>query len=181
MGTEMYITRIAVWLLVLVAPLTFGEGGKTLELSWEELIPEGYTIQTLEEQIDFDQYQLDSLSDEDPEAQRLYNDMKQLLANAPVVEQLAGVNVKIAGFVVPLEMEADRILSFLLVPYYGACIHTPPPPSNQIVFVETQGGFELSNPSDPVYVTGTMMIEHQESDLGSAGYTLYAGGIEPYL
>lgn len=168
-------------LLVFMAPLAFADGGNTLELSWDQLIPKGYTIQTLKEQIDYDQYNLGSLSDEDPEAQRLYDDMKQLLANAPVVEELAGVNVKIAGFVVPLEMDVDRVVSFLLVPYYGACIHTPPPPSNQIVYVETQGGFELGNSSDPVYVTGTLMIEHQESELGSAGYTLYAGSIEPYL
>lgn len=171
----------ALWLLALFAPLVFGDSRGALELRWDQLIPDGYTVQSLREQIDFDQYNLNSLSDEDPEAQRLYSDMRQLLANAPVVEELAGVNAKIAGFVVPLDMDEERILSFLLVPYYGACIHTPPPPSNQIVFVETQGGFELDNPSDPVYVTGTLMIEREESELGSAGYTLYAGAIEPYL
>lgn len=175
------IVRKLVCLLSLIAPLAFGAGPDTLELNWDDLIPSGYSVQSLREQIDYDQYNLSSLSDEDPEAQRLYSDMQALLANAPVVDDFDGVNVKLAGFVVPLDMDEDRVLNFLLVPYYGACIHTPPPPSNQIVFVETQGGFKLDEPTDPVYVTGTMMIEHQASDLGSAGYTLYAGQIEPYL
>lgn len=151
------------------------------EIQWEDLMPAGFTYKSLRDQIDYSQYDLSSLSDDDPEAQRLYSDMTQLLANAPVVDALAGAHIKLAGFVVPLEMDGDSVYSFLLVPYYGACIHTPPPPSNQIVFVQTQGGYEMGPIDEPVYVSGTLMVEAHQSELGSSGYTLYAGSIDPYL
>lgn len=151
------------------------------EIQWDDLMPANFSYKTLRDQIDFSQYDLSSLSDDDPEAQRLYSDMTQALASAPVVDALGGAHIKLAGFVVPLEMDGDSVYSFLLVPYYGACIHTPPPPSNQIVFVQTQGGYEMGPMDEPVYVSGTLMIEAQQSELGSSGYTLYAGRIDPYL
>lgn len=153
----------------------------TVELRWADLIPEGFQAATLTESLNLDQYNLSSLSDDDPEAQRLYNDMVQLYANAPVVDRYDGSVVRIPGFVVPLELDEDRVLSFLLVPYFGACIHTPPPPSNQIVYVETSGQFKAPALDDPVYVTGRLRVEHQESDLGSAGYTIQAAELESFL
>ncbi len=165
---------------MLIAANSWGAGGP-VELRWDDLVPADFSFQSLREQIDYSQYDLDSLSDENAEAQRLYEDMTQLLANTPVVEQFDGVNVELSGFVVPLEMDEDQVLSFLLVPYFGACIHTPPPPSNQIVYVESQVGFELRSLDEPMTVTGTLMIERRESDVGSAGYTLYAGQVRPFL
>ncbi len=167
--------------LLLASVAVTVQAREATEIQWEDLMPADFTYKTLRDQIDYSQYDLSSLSDDDPEAQRLYSDMTQLLANAPVVDALDGTYVKLAGFVVPLEMDGDVVHSFLLVPYYGACIHTPPPPSNQIVFVQTQGGVAMRPMVEPVYVSGTLMIEAQQSDLGSSGYTLYAGDIEPYL
>lgn len=152
-----------------------------VELNWKDLIPEGFTAASLTEQLDLDQYGLSSLSDDDPEAQRLYNDMVQLYANAPVVDQYDGVVVRIPGFVVPLELDEDRLFGFLLVPYFGACIHTPPPPSNQIVYVEADGQFTAPALDEPVYVTGRLRVEHQDSELGSAGYTIAASAMESFL
>jgi hypothetical protein len=167
--------------LLLASLALIAQARDATEIRWDDLMPADFTYKSLREQIDFSQYDLSSLSDDDPEAQRLYTDMTQILANAPVVDALAGANIKLAGFVVPLEMDGDAVYSFLLVPYYGACIHTPPPPSNQIVFVQTQGGYQMGPMDEPVYVSGTLMVEAQQSELGSSGYTLYAGHIEPYL
>ncbi|WP_028670224.1 DUF3299 domain-containing protein [Saccharospirillum impatiens] len=173
------------WLILsalLLAGVAFtAQAREAVDIQWDDLMPADFTYKSLRDQIDYSQYDLSSLSDDDPEAQRLYSDMTQLLANAPVVDALAGANVRLAGFVVPLEMDGDSVYSFLLVPYYGACIHTPPPPSNQIVFVQTQGGYEMGPMDEPVYVSGTLMVEAQQSELGSSGYTLYAGRIDPYL
>lgn len=167
--------------LLLISLTATVQAREATELQWEDLMPANFSYKSLRDQIDYSQYDLSSLSDDDPEAQRLYSDMTQLLANAPVVDALGGAHIKLAGFVVPLEMDGDAVYSFLLVPYYGACIHTPPPPSNQIVFVQTQGGYRMGPMDEPVYVSGTLMIEAQQSELGSSGYTLYAGNIEPYL
>ena len=73
-----------------------------------------------------------------------------------VVAELDGKRVTIGGYVVPLDFEATTIKEFLLVPFVGACIHVPPPPSNQIVYVKAENGFEIGSMFDPVTVTGTM-------------------------
>lgn len=166
---------------LLFSTALWAEGRPTQELQWGQLIPPGFSYADLAAEIEPASAPLSSLADDDPEAQRLYQDMRQVLADAPVVEAYDGRSVKIAGFVVPLEQDEDRVLSFLLVPYFGACIHTPPPPANQIIHVETQGGFDTPGLDEPVYVTGTLRVERHQSDLGSAGYTLYAGSMTPYL
>lgn len=64
---------------------------------------------------------------------------KQDMPNAPVVKALDGQNIRLPGYIVPLEVsEEGRTTEFLLVPYFGACIHVPPPPSNQIVHVKAK-------------------------------------------
>jgi len=83
--------------------------------------------------------------------------------------------------VVPVEADAKETTRFLLVPYYGACIHVPPPPANQTVYVITEAG-KGTRPElfDVVWVTGTMSVKRIENDVAEAGYTLYASRIEPY-
>lgn len=177
MSMRQFLSGLVGFLIMATSAMADG----AVELRWADLIPEGFNATSLTEELDLDQYNLASLSDDDPEAQRLYNDMVQLFANAPVVDQYDGTVVRIPGFVVPLELDEDRVLSFLLVPYFGACIHTPPPPSNQIVYVETDGQFRAPALDDPVYVTGRLRVEHQDSDLGSAGYTIQAANLESFL
>jgi hypothetical protein len=85
------------------------------------------------------------------------------------------------GFVVPLEGDGQVVNEFLLVPYYGACIHVPPPPANQIVYVKAQGrNVQVRRLFDTVWVTGVMKVEHTASDLGESGYTLNALDVAPY-
>src|SRR4029453_11969102 len=69
---------------------------------------------------------------------------------APVVESLGGKRVHIGGYVVPLSFEATRVTDFLLVPFVGACIHVPPPPANQIIYVKINQGFDVQGTFDPV-------------------------------
>ncbi|AJQ96971.1 DUF3299 domain-containing protein [Gynuella sunshinyii] len=150
------------------------------EVSWDDLIPADFDLSALENKI-LQKYDINKLSDESSDARKLYQELQDASKNAPVVKELDGDMIKIPGFVVPLDMTEDKIRTFLLVPYYGACIHTPPPPSNQIIFVDTQEAFKLGNTFDPVWVSGMVQVQTQDSDLGTAGYTVYAQKIEPYL
>ena len=146
------------------------------EIDWDALIPEDWRPETL-----FNDYDIANLSDDDPRAQQLLDKLKTLWDDAPVVPALEGRRVKLPGFVVPLEMDAEKIDEFLLVPYYGACIHVPPPPANQTVHVVTledrafKGGL-----FDVVWVTGTMRVERSSSDLAVAGYRLEEASVVPY-
>lgn len=98
-----------------------------------------------------------------------------------VVPEMDGRSGRIPGFVVPLKTTQDmRILEFFLVPYYGACIHVPPPPPNQIIHVKYKKGFKLEALYDPVWIEGTLKIEKTENDIASSSYSIVAENVSPY-
>lgn len=98
-----------------------------------------------------------------------------------VVPEMDGVSGRIPGFVVPLKTTNDmRILEFFLVPYYGACIHVPPPPPNQIIHVRYEEGFTLEALYDPVWIEGTLVVEKTENDIARSSYSLVADKVAPY-
>ena len=148
------------------------------ELEWEELMPEGWD--PLAELDALTGGDLQDLSDNSVQAIELFNAYQEAVRSAPVVRELDGQKVRLPGFVVPLDFEGTETSEFLLVPYFGACIHVPPPPSNQIVYVTTVAGYPLQELFDPVWVTGEIRTEAHLNDVGAAGYTLQATIIEPY-
>ncbi|WP_339481509.1 MULTISPECIES: DUF3299 domain-containing protein [unclassified Pseudomonas] len=106
---------------------------------------------------------------------------KQDLPNAPVVKALDGQQIRLPGYIVPLEVsEEGRTTDFLLVPYFGACIHVPPPPSNQIVHVKSEIGVKLDELYQPYWVEGPMQVKPSTSDLADAGYQMEAEKIYVY-
>ncbi|HEY1365176.1 MAG TPA: DUF3299 domain-containing protein [Xanthobacteraceae bacterium] len=97
---------------------------------------------------------------------------------APVVTDLDGKRVRIGGYVVSLDFDATKVKEFLLVPFVGACIHVPPPPANQIVYVKSDQGFDVSGMFEPVWVTGTLKVTTAFTGLAEASYTLEAEKVE---
>ncbi len=153
-----------------------GDMADGIELSWDDLIPADWQPETLMEE-----YDAENLSDDDPRALELMDKLKALWAEAPVVEALDGRQVRLPGFVVPLEIDANNIREFLLVPYFGACIHVPPPPANQTILVTTPddrpypGGL-----FDTVWVEGRMRVEPFSDELGDAGYRIEDAQVSLY-
>ena len=97
------------------------------------------------------------------------------------LKALDGKLVKIPGFIVPLEDYEEEGAEFLLVPYFGACVHTPPPPPNQMVFVRMEGNKKLKfGWWDPVWMEGTLKIEHYDSPYGAVGFQLVGTKTSPY-
>lgn len=102
--------------------------------------------------------------------------------------ELDGAQIKIPGYVIPLEFDGNQTVEFLLVPYVGACIHTPPPPANQIIHVRSQTGFSTVDLFTPVWVTGELLIEQSQQSVGlsdgvagfAVGYALKADEIVEY-
>lgn len=101
---------------------------------------------------------------------------------------LDGQTVRLPGYVLPLEITGKKVTEFLLVPWVGACIHTPPPPPNQIVHVKADAPFEVTSLFAPVWVTGRLSAGAIKRELtlldGSSdidiGYTVRASRIEPF-
>lgn len=97
------------------------------------------------------------------------------------LKKLDGKLVRIPGFVVPLDDFQEDGAEFLLVPYYGACVHTPPPPPNQIVMVEMAGRKSIKlNLFDAIWMSGRLKIASIESPYGTVGYQLEGTKVEPY-
>jgi uncharacterized protein len=165
---------------------TVSAGNKTVsevrELDWEDLIPEGYRPEKFLEEFSELFEEVLHLEDHDPLVEALMLKFKTFLDAAPVVPELDGVLARLPGFVVPLEGDGEMIFEFLLVPYYGACIHEPPPPANQIVHViiEKGKGLVLKGLMEAVHVTGTLRVQHSSSELAAAGYTLHPTEIVHY-
>jgi hypothetical protein len=115
-----------------------------------------------------------------PEGSWMSSGVQQPDSSSPpaVVNELNGQRVRIGGYVVPLDFDATKIKEFLLVPFVGACIHVPPPPPNQIIYVTAADGFELKGQFDPVYVTGTLKTAPQFTGLAVTGYKLDADRVE---
>lgn len=157
-----------------------GEDGY-VEMDWDELLPPNFSFEPWLDELNLEDYNIAELDDNDPEAQRLYADLKELLADVPSSMELDGVNGRLPGFAVPIEFDGNKVYSFLLVPYFGACIHTPPPPANQMVYVEYEKGFELPSLYEPVIIEGAFDVAtHVADGLGTAGYSMMADKVTLY-
>ncbi|WP_425452326.1 DUF3299 domain-containing protein [Stutzerimonas urumqiensis] len=161
---------LALWLMPLVALQA-----SPRELQWTELVPANAPPPP-EPLARHDLSQLaDVLAAESGPA------AVQEMPAAPVVPALDGVEIKLPGYVVPLDMLDDgQVTEFLLVPYFGACIHVPPPPSNQIVHVRTDEPFLQEALWQPFWIEGVLRVEAVSSELAEAGYRMQAERIYPY-
>jgi hypothetical protein len=105
-----------------------------------------------------------------------------------VVEELDGANIRMPGYVLPLEFDGHKVTEFFLVPYVGACMHAPVPPPNQMVHVSVTPGVETGGLYDPVWISGIMSTEAKTSAFGfadgeldlSTSYTMDANEVTPY-
>ncbi len=161
-----------------LAPAATAESSAFRETTWDDLIPADWLPEKLFEDLFKDD--LDAIDDYDPRATEIMARIREVWDNAPVVEKLDGERIRIPGFVVPLEGDAAEIQEFLLVPYFGACIHVPPPPANQLIHVLPDKAIPAAWNMAPVWVSGVLTIARYDSELGSAGYQLQGIEVEEY-
>jgi len=76
------------------------------------------------------------------------------------IQQFTQTDIQIAGFIVPLELGdfTETVSEFLLVPNPLACIHIPPPPPNQMIYVKMDYEIPLDMDERGIYVTGRLSI-----------------------
>jgi hypothetical protein len=114
-----------------------------------------------------------------------WSTLKTLTSSTPQdspVRQLQGKKVSIPGFMVPLEDDAEEVTEFLLVPYAGACIHVPPPPPNQMVYVKLVHNEKAKMSfTEPIVVTGTLKITTVKSPYGDVSYNMDGDTVKPYV
>ncbi len=140
-----------------------------LELDWIDLIPpseDGVEILNLGDLGIVEHGQM-SMPAQEPEF-------------APVVTEYNGKQVRIPGYSIPIDYAGTEISTLLLVPYIGACIHVPPPPSNQLIFVTLSEPYVSEGLWDPVYVTGELNTSSFSTELADIGYVIDHAEVEPY-
>lgn len=137
-----------------------------IDLSWEDLLPENETTlpQAFRGLIDHDSA---PLVNQQPESSGVRTDWN-------------GQIVRLPGFVVPIDYKGAGVTAFILVPYAGACVHVPPPPANQLVFVTTETPYESQGLFEPINVIGMFGVSPISTQLAEIGYALSADKIEPY-
>lgn len=97
------------------------------------------------------------------------------------LKKLDGKHVRVPGFIVPLDDADQEGAEFLLVPYYGACVHTPPPPPNQMAFVRMAGNKPVKlGLFDAIWLEGTLRIVNYDSPYGQVGFTIEGQSLKPY-
>lgn len=174
-------------LLLLVASKAFALGNyQTVE--WTDLMPkddlEAFlnppdSINEIEDGSD-----ADKIADQIKAALDAPGDSRyqQALVSTKVIPEFDGKAIRIPGFIVPLAFGVDQhhVTKFFLVPYFGACIHVPPPPPNQIVYAEFEKGFKLTSLYDPFWLYGTIKTTIVENDTATAAYTIKVDSVMPY-
>jgi uncharacterized protein len=144
-------------------------------ITWDALVPPNW-----DPFKDFKDLNMGAMDDADPRAQQMLKRMREVWDNAPVNSSLIGQPVRIPGYVVPLEDTKDGIKEFLLVPYFGACVHSPPPPSNQIIHVLPKTALKNVRSMDAVWISGTLTNTQTDSYMGASSWRLEAVAVAPY-
>ncbi|MCI5044282.1 MAG: DUF3299 domain-containing protein [Aquisalinus sp.] len=165
-------------------------------LTWDDLLPDGEErklIQLQNEYFDNLSRQLTQLQPQTlAEAGRADAfaeieegsalDFMPQLGTFNVVNDLHDLRVRIPGFVVPLQSEGVNLYTeFLLVPYFGACIHFPPPPPNQIIYVVSDVAVRVEDTGRAYFLEGTLQTNSKETELGNTAYTLKLENIMFYM
>jgi hypothetical protein len=145
------------------------------EVTWDALMPKNW-----DPMAPLKGLKLDHLKDGDPRAIEALEKIREAWNDAPIEPTLNGARIRIPGFVIPLERVGDKVKEFLLVPYFGACIHTPPPPSNQIIHVTVSKPISGMRTMDTMWVNGVMHAGKVDTEMGQAGYQLKAETVAPY-
>lgn len=106
---------------------------------------------------------------------------QKALVSTQVVPEMNDKSVRIPGFIVPLEFDDDQVITqFFLVPFFGACIHVPPPPPNQIILVNAKKGIKLEVLYEPFWISGKLSTSLTENDIAVSAYTLTMHSYEKY-
>jgi hypothetical protein len=166
---------------LLLAASVFAQTPGYQKITWDDLLNEEWYQQMKKDMATYGR--MSFLKDGSEEAEKLMASMRKKLDEAPISTKYVNQKIRMPGFVVPLDAVRNGQREFLLVPYFGACIHTPPPPANQIVLVTPHPQLNLSKTlesMDVIWVEGELKEARTKTASGVSGYSLEAIQVYPY-
>jgi hypothetical protein len=182
------LLRTVSLIVLAMAPLSnvsYGQDGvqyenldQALSVQWEDLMsPADLEAILNAPPLSHDQYGWQDQLGSDPAEEAYMQAMQSFDVNPEVLNR----RILIPGFIVPTAYNAARrVTEFFLVPFFGACIHVPPPPPNQIIHVTFEPGVQLGNLYDPYIVLGELTGKVVRNELANSAYSLKAEGVEIY-
>ena len=183
------MSNLKIWitsfLLAFNCSIAFGAQYNTIE--WIDLLPPD----DLEALLNPPEYlaEIEDGSPEDSIQSQLRNKVKanaddryqQALQSEKIVASMDGKKIRIPGFIVPLEFENEEmVIQFFFVPFFGACLHLPPPPPNQIILVDFPEGVPLKSLYTAFWISGELKTSLVEKDIATAAYTMTMDLYEVY-
>ncbi len=166
---------------LLFAASVFAQTPGYQKITWDDLLNEEWYQQMKKHIASYGR--MSFLKDGSEEAEKLMASMRKKLDEAPISTKYINQKIRMPGFVVPLDAVRNGQREVLLVPYFGACIHTPPPPANQIVLVTPHPQLNLSKTlesMDVIWVEGELKEARTKTASGVSGYSLEAIKVYPY-
>lgn len=180
-------TLISLLFFSLVAPTFAEEDTLYTTIEWIDLMPKEdlealmappEEINDIEDGTEYDQ-----ITNQLSNTLSLASDSRyqQALTSVNVRPEYNQQTIRLPGFVVPITTdENQRVTAFFLVPYFGACIHMPPPPPNQIIFAEYPKGINSNSIYDPYWVEGTLHTTLTENDMATSAYSITVDNVVLY-
>lgn len=151
------------------------------KIDWEDLEIPGQGMAQIIEKFE---KEIDSIEEGSIKEKEMMGRLQAALNSAPVNPDLNKKKIKLSGFVSPLEIDDKEgvVKEFLLVPYFGACIHVPPPPLNQTLLIKPAKDqqIKIEDAYEPIWVSGVIHAETTSTKLAEAGYKISDVKIEPY-
>jgi uncharacterized protein len=144
-------------------------------VSWDDLLPADWNPLAALKGLD-----LAKLDDADPRADAALEKLRKAWDAAPGNPAMNGRNIRIPGFIVSLDGGPNEMREFLLVPYFGACIHVPPPPANQIIHVMPDKPVKGVKNMEAVWVNGKISLGISDTTMGNSSYRMQAVSVTPY-
>lgn len=171
------LSRSLVFCLAILPVLAVAQD-EVLAIDWVDLMSQKDLDAILDApSFSHDQYGWEEQLQDDPENQAYMNALQSFDVNPDLVDK----QVMLPGFIVPTAYNEDRkVTEFYLVPFFGACLHLPPPPPNQIIYVTYERGVDLENFYDAHVVHGLLYHEITRSDIADAAYRMKAEGVSIY-
>tara|TARA_R110002124_G_scaffold274740_1_gene444757 strand:+ start:871 stop:1452 length:582 start_codon:yes stop_codon:yes gene_type:complete len=190
MKTQILPVRVIALLLIIILPnVAHAEQASESyqEIEWIALIPKD-DLDALMNPPDYllgiedgsEQDSVEALNEKegvDENTKRFQN----ALSSTRVIDTYADKRIRIPGFIVPLQSDdSQQVTEFFIVPYFGACLHMPPPPPNQIIHSKAPQGIQLDSLYDPFWFEGTLVIDTEENSLGTSAYRLKLNKAYPF-
>lgn len=149
------------------------------EVIWDDLIPKKWFSEIKAQMAALGR--LGFLVDGSEEADAAMQKLRKKWDAAPIETGYLDKPIKIPGYVVALDANRKMVSEFLLVPYFGACIHVPPPPANQIILVKLEKPIKRIESMETVWVEGILRDARVDTGLAVTGYLLETKRVYPYV